>query len=98
MDETMWIIVLVGLFGVYSYFSKDETKEFNKLSLSRMQFIESNLTKAQTKLDVLIQSGGHFCGDFSNTNTTLCDARNDINNALIDLRPELNDLHKKLEN
>jgi hypothetical protein len=98
MDETMWLVLLLAFVGVSSWYSKHEVKEFNELSLSRMQFVESNLLKAQTKLDVLIQSGGHFCGDFSNTNTTLCDARNDINNALIDVRPQLIELHKKLEN
>ena len=97
MDESIWLWILIAYVGITSYYSKHETKEFNEHSLRRMQYVESNLLKAQTKLDITIQSSAQYCNGYSNASGSLCDIRSDVTNALTDVRPELIDLHKKLE-
>ena len=89
-DSNNWIWVLVVILGVSLYNAKDELKEAKKLNehnLSRMRYVESNLLKAKTKITEIknYNSNSYFQG-----------VEQDIDNALVDVRAEMYDLHANL--
>jgi len=91
-----WIVAIV--LGIMLYNAKSDAKEFNQHSLSRMQFIESNLVEASKKVDDFLTKTNQTCyNTYYGRPEGLCGLKQDITNALVDVRPELEDLHKKLK-
>lgn len=96
--------VLVGaivILLVMQYNDKKDVTKFDEHSLSRMQYIESNLVSAEAKLEKILEANKESCHMYAvygyRPNDGLCGIRQDIKNALIDVRPEIADLHKKLD-
>ncbi|QWD70385.1 hypothetical protein [Polynucleobacter sp. UB-Siik-W21] len=91
-----WIVAIA--LGIMLYNAKNDAKEFNKHSLSRMQYVESNLIDASKKVDDFLTKTNQACyNTYYGRPEGLCGAKQDIANALVDVRPELEDLHKKLK-
>jgi hypothetical protein len=90
-DSNSWLWVLLVILGVSLYNAKDdlkETKKLNEHNLSRMRYVESNLLKAKTKITEIknYNSNSYFQG-----------VEQDIDNALVDVRAEMYDLHANLD-
>lgn len=91
-----WIVAIV--LGIMLYNAKNDANEFNQRTLSRMQFVESNLVEASKKVDDFLVKTNQSCYDTHyGRSEGLCGLKQDIKNALVDVRPELEDLHKKLK-
>ena len=105
MEDTAWLWVIIGIVGFSLYESKSETKEARMLSLSRAQYEEINLVNAKTKIDELLnkanqdysQSYNESASGKLNLNNEINTIKQDVDNALVDIRGELTDLHKKLD-
>ena len=90
-DSNSWVWIVVVFLGVSLYNAKDdlkETKKLNEHNLSRMRYVESNLLKAKTKITEIknYNSNSYFQG-----------VEQDIDNALVDVRAEMYDLHANLD-
>ncbi len=95
-SNVAWIVAIV--LGIMLYNANNDAKEFNQHSLSRMQFIEANLLEASKKVDDFLTKTNQTCYNTYYIQTKdLCGLKQDITNALVDVRPELEDLHKKLK-
>jgi len=91
-----WIVAIV--LGIMFYNAKSDAKDFNQRTLSRMQFVESNLVEASKKVDDFLVKTNQTCYNaYYGRPEGLCGLKQDIKNALVDVRPELEDLHKKLK-
>jgi hypothetical protein len=91
-----WIVAIV--LGIMFYNAKSDAKDFNQRTLSRMQFVESNLVEASKKVDDFLVKTNQTCyNTYHGRPEGLCGLKQDIKNALVDVRPELEDLHKKLK-
>ena len=90
-DANSWVWIVVVFLGVSLYNAKDDLKEAKKLNehnLSRMRYVESNLLKAKTKITEIKNY---------NSNLYFQGVEQDINNALVDVRAEMYDLHATLD-
>ena len=98
-SEIAWILVVV--LGVSLYNAKDDVnaaKESYKHSLSRGQFEESNLVNASQKIDQMLRQTNQICYPNSYSRLDgLCGLKQDVDSALVDIRAELADMHKKLD-
>jgi hypothetical protein len=95
-SKLVWIAVIILVVLLHN--AKKEFKEFNTHSLSRMQYIESNLLAANKNLADAIAASGQACSPYPTYQQIgLCSVKQNIDAALTDVRPELEGLHKKLD-
>lgn len=90
-DSNSWVWIALISLCIVLYNAKDDLKEAKKLNehnLSRMQYVESNLLQAKTKITEIknYNSNAYFQG-----------VEQDIDNALVDVRAEMYDLHANLD-
>jgi len=90
-DSKSYVWLIVVMLGIFLFQSRETVREYeilNERNLSRMQYVESNLLSAKGKLgNNAINYSNNFNGN----------VEKDIDNALIDVRAEMDDLHKKID-